>query len=190
MDYTKFDDRTLIALIEQSSADALSALYDRHSRLVFSVVFHIVGDRETAEEITLDVFTRVWERAGTYRPDRAQVTTWLSSIARNRSIDELRRRGVRAEQHSVRWADIPAGAEPKTNGLETRTERFLQRERVRSAVAGLPAEQRQVLTLAYFGGYTQSEIAKALDQPLGTVKTRVRLAMNRLREALQDIDAG
>jgi len=118
------------------------------------------------------------------------VTTWLSSIARNRSIDELRRRGVRAEQHSVRWTDVPPGTEPATNGLESRTEFFLQRERVRAAVAGLPEEQRQVLTLAYFGGYTQREIAEALNQPLGTVKTRVRLAMNRLREALRDTDAG
>jgi RNA polymerase sigma-70 factor (ECF subfamily) len=149
-------------------------------------VLHIVGDRETAEEITLDVFTRTWENASTYDPTRAKVTTWLTSIARNRSIDELRRRGVRAEQHSVRWTDVPPDAEPRSNGLEARTERSLEREHVRAAVAELPDEQRQVLSLAYFGGYTQREIAEALNQPLGTVKTRIRLAMNKLRQALRD----
>jgi len=190
MDYSKFDDKTLIALIARSNADALSVLYDRYNRLVFSIVLHIVGDRETAEEITLDVFTRIWENADSYHADLAQVTTWLTSIARNRSIDELRRRGVRAEQHSVHWADIPPDAVPRSNGLEAHTELSLQREHVRAAVAELPEEQRQVLSLAYFGGYTQREIAEALQQPLGTVKTRIRLAMNRLRDALQDQRSG
>jgi RNA polymerase sigma-70 factor (ECF subfamily) len=190
MDYTQFDDKTLIALIARSNTDALSVLYDRYNRLVYSVVLHIVGDRETAEEITLDAFTRIWENADSYRADRAKVTTWLTSIARNRSIDELRRRGVRAEQHSVRWTDIPPDAEPRSNGLEARTELSLQREHVRAAVAELPKEQRRVLSLAYFGGYTQREIAEALQQPLGTVKTRIRLAMNRLRDALQDPGSG
>jgi len=186
MDYSQLDDKTLMVLIARSNTDALSVLYDRYNRLVFSIALHIVGSRETAQEITLDVFTRIWDNAGSYHADRAKVTTWLTRIARNRSIDELRRRGVRAEQHSVRWADLPPDAEPRSGGLEARTERSLQREHVRAAVAELPEEQRQVLSLAYFGGYTQREIAEGLQQPLGTVKTRIRLAMNRLRAALQD----
>ena len=190
MDDPRLDDKTLISRIARANADALSVLYDRYNRMVFGIVLHIVGDRETAKEITLDAFARLWEHTGAYDPARAKVTTWLTMIARNRAIDELRRRGVRAEQHSIGWADVPPDAEPRSNGLEARTELSLQREHVRAAVAALPEEQRQVLSMAYFGGYTQREIAEALQQPLGTVKTRIRLAMNRLRDALRDQASG
>ncbi|GAB4539872.1 MAG: sigma-70 family RNA polymerase sigma factor [Anaerolineae bacterium] len=162
----------------------MSELYDRHSRLVFSLAMNMVGDQGTAEEITLDVFTRLWDKASTYRPEQARVTTWLASITRYRSIDILRRRGSRPEQHSVSWAELPPDAMPDTNGPEEAAELSMQRQRVRAAVAELPPEQRQVLTLAYFKGYTHREIAETLGQPLGTVKTRIRLAIHKLRDAL------
>jgi RNA polymerase sigma-70 factor (ECF subfamily) len=188
MDYPELDDKTLVALIARSDADALGALYDRYSRLVFSLALNAVGDRGAAEEITLDVFTRVWERAGTYRADLAQVSTWLTSIARHRAIDELRRRQVRPEQHSISWADVSSTAEPRVDGPEQVAARAMQRERVRVAVAELPDGQREALALAYFRGYTQREIAEELDQPLGTVKTRIRLAMDKLRDWLSDLE--
>ena len=186
MDLTKLDDATLIRLIVRADADALSELYDRYSRLIFSLALATVGDHGAAEEITLDVFTRVWEKASTYRGEQSKVTTWLTSIARHRSIDVLRRRGARGETQIIGWTELVSVAEPSVNGPEQAVELTMQRQRLRAALAGLPPEQRQVLTLAYFRGYTHSEIAEALGQPLGTVKTRIRLAMQKLRESLHE----
>src|ERR1044071_7339713 len=100
-DYTRFDDEKLIRLIAQMQEGALAHLYDRYNRLVFSLAFAIVNDRATAEEITLDVFMRVWQKAETYRADQAKVSTWLTHIARNHSIDVLRRRAVRLDQYAL-----------------------------------------------------------------------------------------
>ncbi len=186
MDYSTLDDETLIRLIVHAQAEALSELYDRYSRLVFSLALNSVGDSATAEEITQDVFVRVWQRARQYRADQGKVSTWLTSIARNRAIDQLRRRGSRPEQFSVAWMEVSPQAMPAVNGPERATEQAMERERIRAAVAQLPEEQKHVLALAYFQGYTQSQIAKSLDLPLGTVKTRIRLAMEKLRQALQD----
>jgi RNA polymerase sigma-70 factor (ECF subfamily) len=186
VDYSTLDDETLIGLIAHVHTDALSELYDRYNRLVFSLALNAVGDQATAEEITLDVFTQIWEKASTYRADRAKVSTWLTSITRYRSIDELRRQGSRPEQHSVSWAEVSPATEPRVNGPEEAAELSMQRQRVRAAVAQLPEEQRQVLGLAYFQGYTHREIAEMLEQPLGTVKTRIRLAMQKLRPMLQE----
>jgi RNA polymerase sigma-70 factor (ECF subfamily) len=186
VNYSALDDETLINLIVRSHADALSELYDRYSRLAFSLALNLVGDQATAEEITLDVFLRVWEKAGTYRPDQAKVSTWLTSITRYRAIDVLRRRGSRPEQHSVSWADVSPDTMPSADGLEEAAELSMQRQRVRAAIAKLPPDQKQALALAYFKGYTHRQIAEALDQPLGTIKTRIRLAMQKLRQMLQD----
>jgi RNA polymerase sigma-70 factor (ECF subfamily) len=186
LDYSTLNDETLIKLLSRSHPQALGELYDRYSRLVFSLALNMVGDHATAEEITLDVFVRIWEKADTYRPERARVNTWLVSITRHRSIDVLRRRGSRAEQHSVGWADVSQDALPSVDGPEEAAELALQQQRVRAAVTQLPPEQQDVLALAYFKGYTHSEIAQALGQPLGTVKTRIRLALQKLRHTLLD----
>jgi len=186
VDYSKLNDETLVRLAGREHQDALGELYDRYSRLVFSLALNTVGDHAAAEEITLDVFTRVWERAELYRPDRAKVSTWLTSITRHRSIDVLRRRGSRPEQHSIGWAEVLPDHLPSVDGPEEATELAIQRRRVRAAIAQLPPEQKQVLALAYFKGYSHREIAEALDQPLGTVKTRIRLAMQKLREMLME----
>ncbi len=186
MDYSKLDDVALIGLIEREHTEALSVLYDRYSRLVFSLAMHLLGDQATAEEVTLDVFTRVWEKAGMYRADKAKVSTWLASIARYHAIDILRRQGSRPEQNSVALTEVTADALLSADGPEEATELTLQRQRVRAAITGLPADQQQVLSLAYFSGLTHREIAEKLGEPLGTVKTRIRLAMQKLRQALQD----
>jgi RNA polymerase sigma-70 factor (ECF subfamily) len=186
VDYSKLDDATLITLIEREHTQALSELYDRYSRLVFSLALHLLGDRATAEEVTLDVFTRVWEKAGMYRADKAKVSTWLASIARYHSIDILRRKGSRPEQYSVAWTEVASDAVLSADGPEEVTELALHQQRVRAAVAELPADQQQVLALAFFNGLTHREIAEKLGEPLGTVKTRIRLAMQKLRQALQE----
>jgi RNA polymerase sigma-70 factor (ECF subfamily) len=188
MDYRTPDDESLVRRIVQAQPGALSELYDRYGRLVFSLALHTVGDAATAEEVTQDVFLRVWERAGQYRADQAKVSTWLTSIARHRAIDQLRRQGVRAEAQSVSWDEVEAEPQVElvTGSPQHEVELAIRRAEVRAAVAQLPDEQKQVLALAYFQGYTQSEIAAALGLPLGTVKTRIRLAMDKLRTVLHD----
>ncbi len=189
MDYRDIDDITLLDHIAHSRGDssaALSELYDRYSRLVYSLAIQMVGDSAVAEEIIQDVFVRVWEKASTYRAAQAKVSTWLSSITRHRSIDELRKRGVRPERDSVSWEVISPDNLARVDGTEKVAEQALQRQRVREAIASLPPEQREALALAYLRGLTHSEIAEWLDQPLGTVKTRIRLGMQKLRESLRD----
>jgi len=182
-----YGDDALIRLVALRRSDALSALYDRYSRLVFSLALHVVGDRETAEEITQDVFYRVWENAATYRSDQAKLTTWMTSITRYRAIDILRKRKIRPERDSLDWEDVEL--ELNSGGLdspEELTDLALQQHRVRVAIANLPPDQQDVLALAYFQGLSHSQIAERLGQPLGTVKTRIRLAMQRLRDLLKD----
>lgn len=188
MDFTFLDDVALLGLIAAEHSEALGALYDRYGRLVYTIAIHVVGDGETAEEITQDVFVRVWEGAGSYRPEMAKVTSWLVSIARHRSIDELRRRGVRPEKDSFAWPE-ESGAEianglPVLEGPESEVENSLRNLRVRQAVADLSVDQRTVLGLAYFQGLSHSEIAEMLGEPLGTVKSRIRIAMQKLRDGL------
>lgn len=186
MDYSALDDTTLIREVAAGRPAALSALYDRYSRLVYSLAFRAVGDAGAAEEITQDVFVSIWDRAASYRPEQAKVSTWLGSIARHRAIDVLRRRGVRPEGHSLDWEAAAGDALPRIDGPERAVEEHLERQRVRAAVASLPEEQRRALSLAYFDGLSHSEIAAALREPLGTVKTRIRLAMQKLRQLLED----
>lgn len=185
-EYASYDDETLIRLIAQAQEAALTQLYDRYNRLVFSLALAIVNDRATAEEITLDVFMRVWQKAGTYRADQAKVSTWLTHIARHHAIDILRRRSVRIDQYTVQWDDAISSPDSSGQGPQESAEISLRRDRIQAALAALPAEQKQALTLAYFGGYSHQQIADLLRQPLGTVKTRIRLAMQKLREHLAD----
>src|SRR5919109_3512804 len=110
-DYTLYTDETLIRLITQSQEQALVQLYDRYHQLIFSLALAIVNDRGTAEEITLDVFMRVWQKAATYRSDQAKVSTWLTHIARHHAIDVLRRRAARLDQLAIQWEDATATLE-------------------------------------------------------------------------------
>lgn len=179
------EDDALLSQVVNRQAEALSVLYDRYGRLLYSVAYHLVGNQQLAEEITLDVFRRVWEKADSYRADRASVRTWLTSMARNRAIDILRREGVRPESNSVSWADL--ALEPHADGYspETAVSRQMQKQKVHAALAELPQEQQDVLILAFFQGYSHSQIAAQLEMPLGTVKTRIRLGMQKLRHHLQ-----
>lgn len=186
---TRLEDSALLNLIAQSNRDALAVLYDRYGRLVFSLAVNIVGDQAAAEEITQDVFLSVWEKAHTYRASQARVSTWLSSIARYRAIDILRRRGVRPEQNSISWDDVGENLLPVDYSTVELAELGMLQKRVRAAISELPAEQREALALAFFGGYSHQEISQALGQPLGTVKTRIRLAMKKLRDRLGADDA-
>jgi RNA polymerase sigma-70 factor, ECF subfamily len=188
MNLESLDDALLLELIAAGRSDALEALYDRYKRLVFSVAFAIVGDGTAAEEVTLDVFVRVWRGAGRYRPERAKVSTWLGAITRHHAIDVLRWRGARASEESLERHESSLIGTLGSTGPEESLEATLERGRVLAALAKLPDDQRQALILAYFRGYTHEQIAERLHQPLGTVKTRIRIAMKKLRQLLSDED--
>ncbi len=189
MDYTALRDDELMDRLCARDLTAFDALYDRYGDLVYSVVLRVVGDTYVAEDVTQDVFLRVWRKPGQFDLRRGKFVTWLLSVARNRSIDERRSHGRRlrhealpatAEEEDVlsgkRDADDPAVAAVVSD----------DRAAVRRALQVLPPEQRLAIHLAYFGGLTQQEIANKLGQPLGTVKTRIRLGMQKMRGALED----
>ena len=180
----KLDDHSLIKRISRQDNDALGELYDRYAAYVHSLAIAIVGDRQTAEEITQDVFVRVWQKAHTYNAAQAKVSTWLMRIARNRAIDKLRSRNIRPEGHRAVWEELSNKKAADMYTPEAITENKWERIRIRHAVAALPADQRDALAMAFFHGYSHNEIANALEESLGTIKTRIRLAMQKLREEL------
>jgi RNA polymerase sigma-70 factor (ECF subfamily) len=179
-------DEDLLHQIARSESKALATLYDRYGRLVFSLALRMVGNAASAEEITQDVFVQVWNNAASYQPELSKLTTWLTSITRYRSIDLLRRRNVRPDGHiledPVEDLVISGGREELP---EVQLEAKTADQQVRLALAELPEEQRAVLLMAYFQGLSQPEMAAALNQPLGTVKTRVRLGLQKLRRILE-----
>jgi RNA polymerase sigma-70 factor (ECF subfamily) len=182
----QLEDNALIALIVQENEAALGELYDRYGRLLFSVAYRVTGDRGSAEEVALDVFTRVWRNAHRYRADKAKVSTWITRMARHRAIDLLRQEEIRPLKHSISWAEASPEPGSGKGGPEDATHLSLQQQRVRSAVNSLSEEQQQVLGLAFFKGYTHQEISRLLELPLGTVKGRIRAGMQKLRLLLQD----
>lgn len=186
MDYKKLDDKTLLQLIAQTHENALSELYDRYGRLVFSMALNIVGDSALAEEITQDVYLRIWNKAATYDPAQGKVTTWITSITRYRAIDVLRRLSVRPEGNRPAWADEEGFDLPDSIDVEEAAALAQRKQLVRRAVKTLPPDQQTALSLAFFQGYSHSEIANILNEPLGTVKTRIRLAMQKLRQLLEE----
>ena len=188
MDYSGLDDQALLRLISFAKTEALGEFYDRYSRLVYSLSLFILNDPESAEEVTQDVFMRIWEKAETYRSEQAKVSTWLTSITRNRSIDVLRRQRARPEGHRIELEDgvFEALVAADLPDPEQAVAGNLRAHKVRAAISTLPVDQRQALILAFFGGYSHSEIAAALGEPLGTVKTRIRMGMQKLRSLLDE----
>jgi RNA polymerase sigma-70 factor (ECF subfamily) len=178
------DDASLLHLLTLNQLDALSELYDRYSRLLYSIALKSAGDQAVAEEIVQDVFVRVWKKANTYDARIGKVSTWLASITRHRVIDEFRRGKRRPDKTSLIWEDIAASDAPYSPGPEEETELAFQNKFVRDALNALSAGEREALDLAYFKGYSHSEIATHLELPLGTVKTRIRTAMQKLRLVL------
>ncbi len=177
-------DEQLIEDVARGDRHAIEVLYDRYSSAVFGLALKTLRDREAAEEAVQEVFWRVWQRAKSFDRNRS-FAPWLFGIAHNYCIDELRRR--RARPQSVYEDDehpILSGIADSTDVSEAALESE-QRRIVQSALQQLPVEQRQALELAYFGGLTQQEIAARLGNPLGTIKTRMRLGLQKLRGILQ-----
>lgn len=182
-------DRALVRRMAAGDESALGALHDRWSRLLHSLAFRFLHDGAEAEEVVEEAFWQAWKQAHRYEESRGAVGTWLMTIARSRALDRARARGRTREDalSSLGGLDVESVA-PSTEGGSLDPARGAEegerRGRVAGALAALPPEQRETILLAYFGGLSQTEIATRTGQPLGTVKTRTRLAMERLRHLL------
>jgi RNA polymerase sigma-70 factor (ECF subfamily) len=179
-------DGELLRRMAAGDESALGALYDRWSPLVHSVVARIAGDADDAEELVEETFLQAWRQAGRYEGARGGVSTWLVVIARSRALDRVRLAGHRraAAAEPLENAESAGSLLPDTHTPLAAAEIAETRQIVHAAMAKLPADQRETLELAYFRGLSQSEIAGMTGQPLGTVKTRCRLGLQKLREAL------
>jgi len=175
-------DQAALARMAQGDGDAVAELYDRHARPIYSLALRVLGDATEAEDVVQEVFAQAWRQAGRYSASRGAVAAWLLTLARSRAIDRLRAKRVRPSGVvDDRAVDQVADAGPPADTQVLSSE---QVSRVRAALDELPLLQRAAIELAYFEGLTHAEIAARLEQPLGTVKTRIRLAMTKLRDVL------
>jgi RNA polymerase sigma-70 factor (ECF subfamily) len=198
-------DDDLVRAVASGSQDALAVLYDRHAEAIFRLAVRLTNDRGLAEEIVQETFLALWNRAELFDPASGSVTTWLRTIARNRAVDRLRAAARRPRPAEPRLDPGPdgetigagrPGSDSQPGGgpaaPEAAPERAVElaelRAALRDALADMPAEERRVILLAYQDGLSQSEIANRLGWPLGTVKTRTRRALRRLRSRLAAVD--
>ena len=185
------EDVARVAGAARGNGAALAALYDRHARAVYSLALRVVADEADAEEVVQEVFDQAWRQASRYDPARGTVVAWLLNMARTRAIDRLRARRARPDraglesEHAVERTAGDLAADP-LDALDTARDAV----RVRQALQQLPLIQRVAIELAYFEGLTQTEIAARLEEPLGTVKTRIRVALLKLRDALSGSGSG
>ena len=184
---SEISDNELLRAVSRGDEQALAFIYDRYRLILFGLILRILHDRQEAEDVLQETFLQVWRRAADFDATRGRAFTWLVTIARSRALDRLRALGSRARTaeevvaHSTNDHVGDAAAEAVTSE---------QQKIVRQALAELPEEQRRTLFLAYFEGLTQSEIAARLGDPLGTVKTRMRSGLMKLREVLGQDSSG
>ena len=186
VDYESLDDHQLIQRVSQVDKDALEALYVRYQTPVYSLAMFMLKQPALAEEATQDIFLNIWLKASSFNAERGQPKAWIMSVAHHKIVDVIRSRRrtiINTDPADYETLDLlPTGGA----STEAQVEQTLERERIMRALANIPKPQREVIMLAYFEGYSQSEMAEKLNQPLGTVKTRVRLAMQKLRLTLEN----
>ncbi|MEO6876535.1 MAG: sigma-70 family RNA polymerase sigma factor [Opitutaceae bacterium] len=178
-------DAELFRRMGRSDREAFAQLYDRFSRPLFATALRILSNTAEAEDIVQDVFLALWEKATTFEPARGSAFAWAVTLTRNRAIDRVRMRKRRSELLAETTAE-DAGTQPAGAGLQAGDELASKEQAgaVRAAVAALPLEQQKAVELAFFGGFTQQEIAEKLQEPLGTVKARIRRGLLKLRDTL------
>jgi RNA polymerase sigma-70 factor, ECF subfamily len=185
MDVARLSDEDLMAVVDRKDPVAFEALYDRHGGAAYSLAYRIVGDRTLAEDTTQDAFLSIWRSKARYDRARGSVRSWVLSVVRNRAIDALRRGGANAPKLDY---DDEAVLEAREATERTDVE-AIRREtstELRQALDSLPEEQSKVIKLAYFGGFSHSEIAEMINQPLGTVKGRMRLGLEKIRAEIAE----
>ena len=183
----QLSDEVLAARVARGDGKAFEILYDRHASIVMGIALRITGERVVAEDVVQETFWRLWQSADTYQPERGPFTAWLFRITRNLAIDAYRRRSSRPKVVTDETDVDPIldrMPDPDMNVPE-QAQSNLMDQQARKALKTLPSEQRQVIELAFFSGMTRQENAKATGQPIGTVQTRARLGLQKLREALE-----
>jgi RNA polymerase sigma factor (sigma-70 family) len=182
--YRGLRDDQLVELVAQRDADALEALYERYGRPAYSLARRILTEETLAQDVVQEVFLSLWRDAHRFDAGRGTVATYLLSMTHHRAVDVVRR-----EEKLRRWRTSDEGleleADPKV-GVEAEVEASERRAEVRAALGELPVDQREALLLAYFGGYTQREVAALVGVPLGTVKTRMAAGMRKMKASLRD----
>ena len=182
-------DDQILAALAQRDLSALEALYDRYSKVAYSLAYRIVGDRGNAEDVVQDAFLSVWRQAGTYKRERGAARTWLMSIVHHRSIDRLR--SGASSSNTIPYEELPESREETTKpSIWQQAWNNVRGDLIRRALERLPVEQKKSIELAYFSGYTQSEIAELMGVPLGTVKGRMRIGLQKLRTMLEGLEIG
>jgi RNA polymerase sigma-70 factor, ECF subfamily len=179
------EDSDLLAGIARRDSDALLRLYRKYSSRVFSLIYHILDDRTAAEEVLQDTFYRLWDRSQLYQPGKGQLISWLLTVARNLALDHKRKESRRAD------SNVFARVADETNDLDALPEVASlddpdMSRTIRQVMAQLPPEQRMAIELAYFEGLTHQELSQRLGESLGTVKTRIRLGLSKLRKAMRE----
>lgn len=167
-------------MLKARDENGLRALYDHYSAALYGVIFRILNDKETAEDVLQETFVKIWNNSTSYDATKGRLYTWMLNIARNNAIDKTRSKGFRSEGQVRSIEDFVYTVEKQHNQV-TATDHI----GLKKLVEGLKPEQRELIDLLYFGGYTQSEVAEELGIPLGTVKTRVKAAITRLRELMK-----
>jgi RNA polymerase sigma-70 factor, ECF subfamily len=185
VDLTVYADEDLMQLVRQGDARAFEMVYDRHATAAFSLAYRMTGRRGAAEDVVQEAFLSLWRSGARYDHTRGSVRTWILGIVHHRAIDSLRR-NLRHVTHQVGDEGIEERFEA-TERTDVQAARREEAAEVRNALASLPAEQSKVIELAYFGGFSHSEIASMLDTPVGTVKGRIRLGLEKLRGQLGDV---
>lgn len=185
-------DRELVTRVADGDATALRALYDRYAKTLYTVAYRILADGADADDVVVEAFTQAWRQASRFDPSRGSVAVWLSMIARSRALDLTRARRLRERVRDGAARDTP-GTSPTMgtvqSGPDIAVEHEERQRHVKEALAALSQHQRTAIELAYFEGLSQSEIAARLGEPLGTVKTRIRSGMQKLRDALRPLYA-
>ena len=180
----EISDEMLIRAIASGASWAMNPLYERYSRILYSLVYRMVSDHQIAEDLIQDAFLSVWKRATSYSPQSGAVRSWLISIAHHRTIDYLRGVRRRSVLQEATWEEVERDERTAQPDAEEGALKAIQSEQVRAALMKLPPEQRMVIELAYFQGWTHSEIAAGSQIPLGTVKARMRLGIMHLKRVL------
>lgn len=201
MNYNHYSDETLLKLIAENDSKAFEALYERHTQAVHSLVLRIVNHRTVADEIVQESFWQAWQKAGDFK-GRGAAAAWLYRIARNKSIDHIRKQkkapviveAIASEQNDEQSThenplerDAFQASAFQASIVEQEVAQHLDRQQLKKALTDIPAEQRKCLEMAYFEGYSQSQISNQLDVPLGTVKTRVRMGLEKLEHILRAV---
>lgn len=182
--YAALEDGALVGLVGEREGLALEALYGRYGRVCYGLARRVLGDETLAQDVVQEVFLAVWRDAGRYDAGRGALSTWLLSMTHHKAVDSVRREENLRRRRNAALSDV---FETGADDVDDEVWSLLRRERVRSALATLPVAQREALTLAYFGGYTQREIAGLTTTPLGTVKTRMLAGMRKLRDVLDGV---